>query len=121
MCEQLVSLLNSQKLHSSHLISQFIYFSDPDGKLLSLPDIRKSSNILNDLKYWHEILNKEVEKFTGDMVLISEESLRKGEKKLQKWTEYVNKLLIRHGFKIDEPKTGEFLNYELLNKVSRLK
>ena len=53
--------------------------------------------MLNDFKYWVELTGREVEKFTGDTVLISEESLKKSEVNIATWKDLINKILTRHG------------------------
>ena len=79
------------------MIRKFLFFlSDSEGNLINIPDQKKCSSIVNDFKYWLELTSREIEKFTGDTVLISEENLKKTELKITTWIELVAKLLTRH-------------------------
>lgn len=71
-------------------------FSDAEGNLINIPDQKKCSSLVNDFKYWLELTSREIEKFTGDTVLISEENLKKTDVKISTWIELMNKIFARH-------------------------
>jgi hypothetical protein len=84
--------------------------------------MKKCSSLLNDLKYWLELTGREIEKFTGDTVLISEESLKKTDAKISSWSDLINKILYRHSSQQGGGCDGDqHISHEKLFKVKTQK
>lgn len=74
----------------------FYSYSDLEGKLINIPDIRKAIEYLGSTKLWEESCTREIEKFGGDTVLINEERMKKADRHLKKWIDMTERLLSRH-------------------------
>jgi len=72
------------------------FYSDLEGKLIHVPDIRKAIDYLAYTKLWEESCTREIEKFGGDTVLINEERMKKADRQLKKWIDMTERLLNRH-------------------------
>jgi len=72
------------------------FSSDIEGKLIHIPDVRKTIEYLGYTKLWEELCTREIEKFGGDTVLINEERMKKADKQLKKWIDMTERLLNRH-------------------------
>ena len=91
----------------------FFYFRDPDGKLLSIPDSRKTIEYLTQTRVWEELCTHETEKFGGDTILVNEERMKKAERNLKRWIDMTERLLNRH----PSSTTGESSEQEALKDL----
>ncbi|CAF0912480.1 unnamed protein product [Adineta ricciae] len=86
---------------------------DPDGKLLSIPDSKKTIEYLTQTRVWEELCTHEVEKFGGDTILVNEERMKKADRNLKRWIDMTERLLNRH----PSSTTGESSEQEALKDL----
>nr|XP_006825300.1 PREDICTED: axonemal dynein light chain domain-containing protein 1-like [Saccoglossus kowalevskii] len=67
----------------------------PDYSVMP-PDRETIGKLFQDMRFWEETINKEVEKFGGDVLLSFEESMYHINKQMEGWTETALKVFSRH-------------------------
>ncbi|XP_041480916.1 axonemal dynein light chain domain-containing protein 1-like isoform X4 [Lytechinus variegatus] len=70
--------------------------SDKINTILQAPSREMIQALYEDIRLWEENLNKEVEKFGGDILLGHEESLYEIKKQTDQWTETALQIFSRH-------------------------
>ncbi|XP_077986638.1 axonemal dynein light chain domain-containing protein 1-like isoform X2 [Glandiceps talaboti] len=60
------------------------------------PEREVVEKLYEDIRFWEETINKEVEKFGGDVLLSFEESMYQIHKQMEGWTETALKIFSRH-------------------------
>jgi len=89
---------------------------DNEGILVNPPDLRKTENILSEIKNWQEFLNKENDKLNGDEILIDEETLKKANFIVKEWSELVQKIFQRHALNSQRHYMNFFDTFQNLHK-----
>lgn len=64
--------------------------------VVSVPSVEMIQSMYDDMRLWQQILNKEVEKFGGDVLLTREDSLEQIQKQVDSWTETALQVFNRH-------------------------
>lgn len=67
-----------------------------EGLFVTAPDEKEQRRLLEELKRWEELLNKETEKFGGDTLLNGQEQLHFIKLQLEGWTDNALKVFSRH-------------------------
>ncbi|XP_071820220.1 axonemal dynein light chain domain-containing protein 1-like isoform X2 [Apostichopus japonicus] len=73
-----------------------IVASDHIHTVINAPSMEMIQSLYDDMRTWQQVLNKEVEKFGGDVLLTREDSLEQVQKQVDVWTETALQVFNRH-------------------------
>ncbi|PIK62067.1 putative axonemal dynein light chain domain-containing protein 1 [Apostichopus japonicus] len=73
-----------------------IVASDHIHTVINAPSTEMIQSLYDDMRTWQQVLNKEVEKFGGDVLLTREDSLEQVQKQVDVWTETALQVFNRH-------------------------
>ena len=75
---------------------KFLYpCSSPEG-VVQAPPKKMIERLLSDIKRWQDVINKEAENFTGDILIGRQEEIKSLSSLMESWTEVSVQLFTRH-------------------------
>ena len=93
---------------------QFERVVTPDQSAVHPPETSTISKLCENMKQWDEIFTTEIERFSGDVLLSSEDDLLKMTRLVDDWTDVASKIFRRHPTK-DGSQRPEHESMVLLN------